>query len=119
MHFSISALNLLHNSSTVTVPRAASYRARFEKQLLAIFHSMHEAYAALESRMGIETMKEAVTKVLHIWQAWSLFPLSLTAKLYLGWFLLINVLFVDGTVDEALTPADGQVLDRSGGPPEM
>ena len=45
--------------------------------------------------------------------------LSLTAKLYLGWFLLINVLFVDGTVDEALTPADGQVLDRSGGPPEM
>ena len=29
--------------------------------------------------------------------------LSLTAKMYLGWFLLINVVFIDGaTVDEAL-----------------
>lgn len=29
--------------------------------------------------------------------------LSLTAKLYLGWFLLINVLYVDSrTADEAL-----------------
>lgn len=29
--------------------------------------------------------------------------LSLTAKMYLGWFLLINVLFVDGsTADETL-----------------
>lgn len=29
--------------------------------------------------------------------------LSLTAKLYLGWFLLINVLYVDGsTADETL-----------------
>ena len=34
-------------------------------------------------------------------------------------FLLINVLMVDGTVDEALTPAEGRILDRSGGPPEM
>jgi len=32
--------------------------------------------------------------------------LSLTAKLYLGWFLLINVIFTDGSVDEALTPAE-------------
>jgi hypothetical protein len=36
--------------------------------------------------------------------------LSLTAKLYLGWFLLINVLFIDGTVDEALTPVGGEVV---------
>ncbi len=28
--------------------------------------------------------------------------LSLTAKMYLGWFLLINVLFVDGSVETAL-----------------
>ena len=28
--------------------------------------------------------------------------LSLTAKMYLGWFLLINVIYVDGTVDETL-----------------
>ena len=29
--------------------------------------------------------------------------LSLTAKMYLGWFLLINVLFIDGaTADETL-----------------
>lgn len=36
--------------------------------------------------------------------------LSLTAKLYLGWFLLINVLMVDGSVDEALTPAEGTTV---------
>ena len=31
--------------------------------------------------MAIETLREQVTKVLHIWQAWSLFPPSLTARL--------------------------------------
>ena len=31
--------------------------------------------------------------------------LSLTAKLYLGWFLLINVLYADGSVEQALEPA--------------
>ena len=36
--------------------------------------------------------------------------LSLTAKLYLGWFLLINVIMTDGTVDEALTPAEGTTV---------
>ena len=28
--------------------------------------------------------------------------LSLTAKMYLGWFLLINVIYVDGSADETL-----------------
>ena len=28
--------------------------------------------------------------------------LSLTAKMYLGWFLLINVINVDGSADETL-----------------
>ena len=36
--------------------------------------------------------------------------LSLTAKLYLGWFLLINVIMTDGTVDEALTPVEGATV---------
>lgn len=31
--------------------------------------------------------------------------LSLTAKLYLGFFLLINVILTDGSVQEALAPA--------------
>lgn len=31
--------------------------------------------------MAIETMKESVIKVLHIWQAWSLFPPSFVTKL--------------------------------------
>ena len=31
--------------------------------------------------------------------------LSLTAKLYLGFFLLINVLYADGSVEQALEPA--------------
>tara|TARA_B110000902_G_scaffold125359_1_gene146328 strand:+ start:935 stop:1162 length:228 start_codon:yes stop_codon:yes gene_type:complete len=31
--------------------------------------------------------------------------LSLTSKLYLGIFLLINVIYVDGSVEEALAPA--------------
>ena len=35
--------------------------------------------------------------------------LSLTAKMYLGWFLLINVLFVDGsTADETLQGAGAE-----------
>lgn len=38
--------------------------------------------------------------------------LSLTAKLYLGWFLLLNVIMTDGTVDEALTPVEGTVVSE-------
>lgn len=34
--------------------------------------------------------------------------LSLSAKLYLGFFLLVNVIMTDGTVEGALSPADGQ-----------
>ena len=34
--------------------------------------------------------------------------LSLSAKLYLGFFLLVNVIMTDGTVEGALAPADGQ-----------
>ena len=42
---------------------------------------MHAVYASLDSRMAIETFREQVAKVLHIWQAWSLFPLSFTSSL--------------------------------------
>jgi prepilin-type processing-associated H-X9-DG protein len=35
--------------------------------------------------------------------------LSLTAKMYLGWFLLLNVLFVDGsTADETLQGSNAE-----------
>lgn len=33
--------------------------------------------------------------------------LSLSAKLYLGLFLLINVIMTDGTVEQSLAPAEG------------
>jgi len=72
--------DILHNSSAA-VPKAASYRTRFQSTLPSIFSSLHVAFVALESRMATETFKEQVTKVLHIWQAWSLFPLSFTTKL--------------------------------------
>ena len=32
--------------------------------------------------------------------------LSLTAKLYLGLFLLVNILMTDGTVEQSLAPAE-------------
>ena len=33
--------------------------------------------------------------------------LSLSAKLYLGFFLLMNVILTDGTVEQALAPTEG------------
>ena len=73
--------DLLHNSSCRTVPRASTYRTRFQQSLPEVFASLHDVLTSLESRMAIETLREQVTKVLHIWQAWSLFPPSLTARL--------------------------------------
>ena len=35
--------------------------------------------------------------------------LSLTAKMYLGWFLLINVIYVDGSADETLRATNNEV----------
>ena len=73
--------DLLHNSSCRTVKRASTYRTRFQQSLPEVFASLHDVLTNLESRMAIETLREQVTKVLHIWQAWSLFPPSLTARL--------------------------------------
>ena len=72
--------DILHNSSA-SVRNASSYRSHFQGSLPDIFMSLHKCYAKIESRMGLETMKEQLVKVLHIWQAWSLFPLSFVMKL--------------------------------------
>jgi len=90
--------DVLHNSSAA-VPNASSYRSHFQGELPAIFSSLHECYKNITSRMGIETMKEQVVKVLHIWQAWSLFPLSFVLKL--------ERILLHGTADPPpLPPAD-------------
>mmetsp|Transcript_11620 Transcript_11620/g.26100 ORF Transcript_11620/g.26100 Transcript_11620/m.26100 type:complete len:390 (+) Transcript_11620:1-1170(+) len=72
--------DVLHNSSAL-VPHASSYRSRFQETLPQIFKSLHDTSQALTSRMSIETMKDSVVKVLHIWQAWSLFPPSFVTRL--------------------------------------
>ena len=68
-------------------------RSRVEKRCL------HRGKRALPSAQAQRFFKNSGTELCYC-------ALSLTAKLYLGWFLLINVLFVDGTVDEALTPVE-------------
>lgn len=72
--------DILHNSSA-SVRNASSYRSGFQTSLPDIFYSMHTCYVNINSRMGLETMKEQLMKVLQIWQAWSLFPLSFVMKL--------------------------------------
>jgi len=72
--------DILHNSSA-TVPNASSYRSGFQATLSQIFMSLHTCYKGITSRMGLETMKDQVVKLLHIWQAWSLFPLSFVMQL--------------------------------------
>jgi U2-associated protein SR140 len=72
--------DVLHNSCG-TAPKASTFRSRSQAHLPSIFGSLRTAYMALESRMALEVMREQVTKVLHVWQAWSLFPPSMTAKL--------------------------------------
>ena len=72
--------DVLHNSFG-TAPKASTFRSRCQAHLPSIFGSLRTAYMALESRMALEVMREQVTNVLHVWQAWSLFPPSMTAKL--------------------------------------
>ena len=60
--------DLLHNSSA-GVPRAGTYRTRFQTTLVGIFEAFHATYASLESRMSQESLRDVVIKVLHIWQA--------------------------------------------------
>jgi len=68
--------DILHNAGTANVPGASSFRGHFQRTLPEMFESLHGCLMGLDSRMGVETMKDQVVKVLYIWQAWSLFPLS-------------------------------------------
>lgn len=71
--------DILHNSAGL--PKAASFRSRFQPKMADIFRSFHDVCLELESKMAVEMMREQVTKVLQVWQAWSLFPPSVTARL--------------------------------------
>merc|ERR1740139_621837 len=112
--------DILHNASA-SVPNASSYRSHFLISLPEIFASLHETYRQLTSRMGLETMKQQVTKVLHIWQAWSLFPLSYVARLERT--LLYGSPDADaaaGDADldgEAMDDVDGELMDDEDGEP--
>jgi len=73
--------DILHNAGTANVPGASSFRGHFQRTLPEMFESLHGCLMGLDSRMGVETMKDQVVKVLYIWQAWSLFPLSYLSRL--------------------------------------
>lgn len=68
--------DILYNSSA-PVRNASSYRTLFQSQLNRIFESLHTTYAAIDGRITANAMKEKVTTVVRVWQAWSLFPVSL------------------------------------------
>lgn len=65
--------DILYNS-TAPVPNASAYRTEFREQLPKIFKSLHRTYKNIEGRITANAMRERVTKVLRVWQVWSLYP---------------------------------------------
>eukprot|EP00471_Norrisiella_sphaerica_P004924 CAMPEP_0184483122 /NCGR_PEP_ID=MMETSP0113_2-20130426/4736_1 /TAXON_ID=91329 /ORGANISM="Norrisiella sphaerica, Strain BC52" /LENGTH=692 /DNA_ID=CAMNT_0026863309 /DNA_START=147 /DNA_END=2225 /DNA_ORIENTATION=+ len=67
--------DILYNS-TAPVRNASAYRTEFRDQLPKIFESLHRTYKNIEGRITANAMRERVTKVLRVWQVWSLYPES-------------------------------------------
>jgi len=53
---------------------------------------------------ALPAQKEKTQRILCAGTELTYCVLSLTAKMYLGWFLLVNVIMADGSVTEALEP---------------
>lgn len=107
--------DLLHNSAAPGVANASSYRSLLEARLPAIFASAHDAYAALESRMAMELMREQVLRVLRAWEAWSVYPAELIAQLERAF--LDGAVDAGGHLDGAPIPeddVDGEPLEAEG-----
>jgi len=65
--------DILYNS-TAPVRNASAYRTEFREHLPKIFKSLHRTYKNIEGRITANAMRERVTKVLRVWQVWSLYP---------------------------------------------
>eukprot|EP00468_Gymnochlora_sp_CCMP2014_P009633 CAMPEP_0167759516 /NCGR_PEP_ID=MMETSP0110_2-20121227/11070_1 /TAXON_ID=629695 /ORGANISM="Gymnochlora sp., Strain CCMP2014" /LENGTH=695 /DNA_ID=CAMNT_0007645917 /DNA_START=44 /DNA_END=2131 /DNA_ORIENTATION=- len=65
--------DILYNS-TAPVRNASAYRSEFKDKLPKIFESLHRTYKNIQGRITANAMRERITKVLRVWQVWSLFP---------------------------------------------
>lgn len=74
--------DILYNSSA-PVRNASSYRTLFQNHLEDVFQGLHEAYVNIHGRITANAMKEKVTQVMHVWEAWSLFPAGFVDRLEL------------------------------------
>ncbi|MES1918858.1 U2 snRNP-associated SURP domain-containing protein [Bonamia ostreae] len=72
--------DILHNSDS-SVRNSSAYRSEFQRNLEEIFAGLHSGYSKIDGRITAEKMKEDVLTVLNVWQAWSLFPVTLLNSL--------------------------------------
>lgn len=71
--------DILHNSSSAVVPRAARFRSAIEPELRGIFASLGATYESIQSRLRATAMRERVEAVLRAWTDWCVFAEPLLA----------------------------------------
>eukprot|EP00922_Rhytidocystis_sp_ex-Travisia-forbesii_P025381 GHVS01037260.1.p1 GENE.GHVS01037260.1~~GHVS01037260.1.p1 ORF type:complete len:825 (-),score=208.96 GHVS01037260.1:293-2767(-) len=111
--------DILHNSSS-SRPSAWAYRSAFEKYLPDIFLSFYETHNSVTARLTSLQLREALLKVLRVWDVWAVYSAQYTKgleatllcqrnKLRTG-IAAASVRTAVELVDEDL---DGELLDNS------
>lgn len=72
--------DILHNTSA-NISKASLFRSFFESSMPEIFISLGNKLRGTEGRITAEAMKDKVTRVLRVWEVWSLYPPDFIAKL--------------------------------------
>lgn len=65
--------DILHNC-TVKVSNASFYRKGLQSKLQEIFEGVHNAHAAIESRLRAEQLKQRVLQCCRAWEDWAVYP---------------------------------------------
>jgi len=72
--------DILHNT-TSTKPSAWAYRREFEKSLPDILEHLYLSLMRVESKIDLIKFRNAVLRILHVWEDWGLFAPQYTRGL--------------------------------------
>jgi hypothetical protein len=65
--------DLLHNSSTNSIPNAWKYRVVFEKTLEDVFFHLGGVWKSIEARLRAEQVRKTIYNVVDVWEKWNVF----------------------------------------------
>lgn len=61
-------------NSQLRMSHASSFRSAFESKIPLVIESLRDTWLSIEGRMSSNNFKEAILKLLRIWESWALYP---------------------------------------------